>query len=306
MKDIPTSVIRFYGEPKYALEVVEKKEITFIHNYLMNDPFDPYLVFETDFEKNYQALLQHVRAQHPEDIDWFSRCILESNWQRFLNEIDEFLLSLKRQLFLFSTSAEKDGVRPVDNLYMWGHYGRGHRGVAIEFNTDPLEKDVKKLHTQYTGTPINLSCWVQIDYVDDMSLITAEMFYQFYRQEHQINSGWQQERQETELDRHYKKMEKAKSKVWEKENEWRIRWSGNDPGTNFAAADIARLTQEQIQKWFLVKCPITQSSIKAIYLGLGLNQDIAEQIKERTRSNFPDARIYTAKKEHGRFGLEFQ
>jgi len=61
----PAAVTRFYGTVDYALDVIRTKQIAFVHVSLLNDPFDPYCFFETDFEGKYQNLLRYVKQHHP-------------------------------------------------------------------------------------------------------------------------------------------------------------------------------------------------------------------------------------------------
>ena len=37
---------------------------------------------------------------------------------------------------------------------MWGHYGNGHRGVAIEFDTQELAKAALNHHEAQAGAPL--------------------------------------------------------------------------------------------------------------------------------------------------------
>ena len=53
----PATVTRFYGTADYALDVIRAKQIAFVHVSLLNDPFDPYCFFETDFEGKYRKRL---------------------------------------------------------------------------------------------------------------------------------------------------------------------------------------------------------------------------------------------------------
>jgi len=49
--DTPQQVTRFYGTVNYAMDVIKNKQIAFVHASMLNDPFDPYCFFETDFEE---------------------------------------------------------------------------------------------------------------------------------------------------------------------------------------------------------------------------------------------------------------
>ena len=68
----PQHVIRFYGNPQYALESIGFKEITFLHSDKLNDPLDPPFYFMTDFNKDYQVLINYIQQQHSRDLQRFN------------------------------------------------------------------------------------------------------------------------------------------------------------------------------------------------------------------------------------------
>lgn len=67
---LPTRVVRFFGSTDYAHDPLAHREATFVHVSKLNDPFDPYFAFATDFGEDYSALLAHVEKRHPQDADW--------------------------------------------------------------------------------------------------------------------------------------------------------------------------------------------------------------------------------------------
>jgi hypothetical protein len=64
---LPKHVVRFYGTVDFALDAIAHRQMTFVHVSRLNDPFDPYFFFETDFQGKYSELLKYVRKKHPED-----------------------------------------------------------------------------------------------------------------------------------------------------------------------------------------------------------------------------------------------
>src|SRR5271165_199021 len=64
--ETPQQVVRFYGTVDYAIDVIKNRQIAFAHVSTLNDPFDPYYFFETDFGDSYQNLIAHVRRNHPD------------------------------------------------------------------------------------------------------------------------------------------------------------------------------------------------------------------------------------------------
>ena len=68
---------------------------------------------------------------------------------------------------------------------MWGHYGNGHRGIAIEFDTRTLADAVLKHHEAENGKPSEESeVWTKIEYKKTFGPITLEYVYEFMKQEH--------------------------------------------------------------------------------------------------------------------------
>jgi hypothetical protein len=123
----PPTVTRFYGTVDYAVDLIRTKQIAFVHVSLLNDPFDPYCFFETDFEDKYQNLLRYVQRHHPKDMPWFRAQVTAQSWGKTVRQLKKYLNALRKHTFMLSTSAPLDGIHPKDNLYMWGHYGNGHR-----------------------------------------------------------------------------------------------------------------------------------------------------------------------------------
>ena len=146
---VPCQVTRFYGNVDFATDVIANKQITFVHASLLNDPFDPYGFFETDFGDSYPNLLKHVREQHPSELPWFRARVTAESWGRTVIELKAYLRRLRDTTFVLSTCAEYPGVRAEHNLYMWGHYANGHRGIAIEFNTQALTEAVLEHHARH-------------------------------------------------------------------------------------------------------------------------------------------------------------
>lgn len=287
--EIPSCVTRFYGSTTYARDVIENKRIAFIHASMLNDPFDPYCFFETDFEASYQNLLLHVRNRHPGDLPWFRAHVTPQSWGATVRELESHLQKVRQTSFILSTSAPLPNRHPKDNLYMWGHYGRGHRGIAMEYDTEALAKAVLAHHEAENGKPLEeTSVWAKIEYVTTFSPIAAEHVYEFMKQERDVASGRIATRVMTQLDLYYSRMSIVKGDVWQSENEWRLMWRNEEAGRT------------------IYKCPISSDCITAIYLGLSIAQEDEEAVVSGARLNFPDAVIMKAAKRHGDLALEFK
>lgn len=161
----PNQVMRFYGNVQYALECIALKQITFLHIDKLNDPFDPYFYFETDFNDDYQEIINFIQHNNKNDLLNFKQTLPEEKWERALKGMREYLYNTLNNICVFSTIEIFEEKHPKDNLYMWSHYGYGHRGVAIEFNTYLLAKAVLSSMKNQKGATNNVNeVWSKIDY----------------------------------------------------------------------------------------------------------------------------------------------
>jgi hypothetical protein len=67
MSYTPATLTRFYGNPCFGLDVLENLQVAFVRVTLLNDPFDPYGFFETEFD-GYLDLFRYVQKHHPRDL----------------------------------------------------------------------------------------------------------------------------------------------------------------------------------------------------------------------------------------------
>jgi Protein of unknown function (DUF2971). len=286
--DLPQNVMRFYGNPQYAIDSIGFKEITFLHPDKLNDPFDPNFFFETDFNENYSSLYNYVQQCHLSDLQIFKSRLPEANWKRFVEQIESYFNSLRNNAFVFSTSAVDQNIHPKDNLYMWGHYGNGHRSVAIEFDTNLLKKSLWEKTIKLNGEKIDDNeIFFQIKYPVEMPNITCESIFQFIinDNENSDEEAWAA----TELGKIIQSRIISKSKGWEIENEWRFLMRRNDE------------TNLKIQRLSLL-----DETISAIYLGCRINEDIKEDLISETKRGFPNANIFLGKRVKGAFVLEWE
>ena len=287
---IPQSVFRFYGTPNFALDAIDNTHITFILVSLLNDPFDPYFFLETDFAEKRSALLKFVETNHANDLGWFKRSVTAESWDKTMKELKERVSYWRSSTFLFCTSAEEDGFHPRDSLYMWGHYGNGHRGVAIEFDTERLARDATDRTIPLEGSEsVNpAEVWEKVMYTDEMSPISGEEYYQFMKQEIDLRAGKIFERTVTKLEARYRNMTRIKSSAWSAEREWRLMWRNDET------------------RMKIYRCPIGERSIVNLYLGLNLSPGAETDFVVEATRNFPAAGVFKAKKRFGSFGLEFE
>jgi len=286
--EVPKRVARFYGTIDYAMDVVENSQIAFVHVSMLNDPFDPYCFFETDFGDSYQNLIAQVKKNHPSDMAWFRARVTPQSWGRTVKDLKAHLQMVRETAFVLSTSAARSDLRPMESLYMWGHYANGHRGLAIEFDTEALANAVLKHHETENGTPSEeRNVWAKIEYAKRFNPITAEYVYEFVKRHAESSKRKTIIEEPTQLDRYYNRMTTIKSDVWQSENEWRLMWRNTE------------------NKAKIYKCPIGRDAITSILLGLNLTQERAEELIGAVRKNFPAASILRARKRHGDLALDF-
>lgn len=202
------------------------------------------------------------------------------NWMYSVNNLKKYFNSLREQTYVFSTVRVEANIHPKDNLYMWGHYAYGHRGIAIEF--DPVEiasKFIEDYNTQHVDKIRIEDVWIKVDYEDDLSPITKEMFFDFIK-ETVTNEG-----RKTLLHKYYDSIAKSKSAIWKNENEWRLLWQRDD-------------TKRKIQK-----VPINEKAIVAVYIGLSASKGTEEDILFEIKRIYPHAKVFRAEKVFGSFAL---
>jgi len=279
---------RFYGNLKFASDVLENKRVTFIHVSLLNDPFDPYCFFETDFGDSYLNFLKYMKSHHSRELPLFRGHVTPQSWNRTTRDLTNALRRIREIAFVLSMTRERGGRHPKDNLYMWGHYANGHRGVAIEFDMDALRRSVFAQHAAVNQAPSSeTEVWAEMHYRSKFSPLSAEQIYQFLKQEIDAERGRIAVKVTTDLERHYSHVTTMKSDVWQNENEWRLMWRNDE-------------TDEKIYQ-----CPISGDSIVNIFFGMCIQPDERQQFVHSAKASFPKASLYAAKKRYGDLALDF-
>jgi hypothetical protein len=286
---VPVTVTRFYGTVEYALDLIRNRELAFVHVSLLNDPFDPYCFFETDFEGKYPNLLRYVQQHYPKHMPWFRAQVTPQSWGKTVRELRAHLDDYRKHTYMLSTSAPLADAHPKDNLYMWGHYGNGHRGVAIEFDTQKVAASVIAHHERENDTSLeDRAVWSKVEYVATFAPITADDVFDFLKQqkERELRSTSVLVEETGRLVEYYKQMAIIKSDVWKAENEWRL-------------MSRSRTTTAPV-----FKCPISAECITNIFVGLAFGEGAQGFIQEAKQA-FPDAGIFQATKRHGDLSLDF-
>lgn len=283
MQEIPKYVMRFYCNADYALECISLKQITFIHVAKLNDPFDPIVDCATNFNDDYASLLAYLEQYHYTQLALFKEKLPEQNWNEIVAGWAKSAREMLATMFVFSTCAVTEWNHPRDNLYMWGHYGNGHRGIAIEFNTTVLAESFEKQDVSGSD-PI----WWEMDYIKDIPRITCEDIFEFVMnvQPNKDNlESYGPKLTSVMLERFH-----SKSEIWKSEDEWRL-----------------ALTNDNT-KMKILRHDLPDNAITAIYLGCR----VAEQEQARNdfvyekQRNFPSATVFIAKVRKGEYALDFE
>lgn len=290
MAQPPNRVMRFYGNLQYALETIALKQITFLHIDKLNDPFDSHLSFETDFGGDYQTLIDYAQHHHTKDFKIFKSRLPQQNWESFLDYMELSSNNLRNGYFIFSTSGISEENHPKDNLYMWSHYGNGHRGVAMEFYTSLLAKAVLQRQKMLGGEDVDIDeIWFKINYLNEIPKITCEHIINFVINDVPVPDeiAWLK----TELADIIRQRSSSKNIGWKIEQEWRLAWHNDDTRLNIQRLDLI------------------EDTITALYLGFRyslhddyMNDDLIFEIKR----NFPKAEIFKARKGKGKYLLDFE
>jgi len=271
----PLSLVRFYGNPDYAIDCIETKKLTLPHISKFNDPFDPALDFITEFQGDYDLFLNWVQINKSNSkAKEFKKILTRQVWKKTFNNLKSYAKTTKNSMFAACfCESNINEAHPKDNLYMWGHYANGHRGIAIEFDTKVL---ISKFGNK---------CVYKIEYVDELPRITYEEGYKFFMFPDSI------ELQDL-IRQKYDQIIRSKSKKWWKlEKEWRLMWTNDETILSYCKVPVEGL--------------LPDNAILAIYLGCELDPNIIPKITVQAKKNHPNATIYKAEKVANTLALKF-
>jgi hypothetical protein len=283
MRPPPARLTRFYSNIDFAKDVFQSQSITLIRVMLMNDPFDPYFEFLTDFEDRYSAILNWIAANHgPGEVRWFKQLMPYQSWRTFLQDVNSKNADFKKNTFIFCASAPLGELEPAHNLYMWGHYCAGHRGVAIEFDAEAVAASMieqqMKIHPDWEK---DRKLWTRMIYRDAIDHLTAGDLYEFLKLPPEREP-------ESRFFRHLNTISRIKSTAWQSEQEWRLMWQNDQIEEN------------------IYKVPIQPGSIRRVIVGVRVADDVSADIAAACRSGFPDAEVVRASTRRGEFALDFR
>ena len=235
---------------------------------------------------NRAVLLRWVKQHHPSKLRWIRENVTVEGFSGGFKRVQQNFDERRQNTYLFCTSAGNEGLHPKCNLYLWGHYGLGHRGVALEFKTAHLARDVLA-HSDPEGR-LNLETsdlWVKVDYKAQVTPLSPEAYFNFVvsgfptgdrRESPGYNGIWQ----------FLERTLRTKHTVWRLENEWRLLWTSDSGGD-------------------IYHCPVSRDSIVGIYLGLRIDGPLKKDLLTLVRSKMSGVPVFEAKKTDGNFALEW-
>ncbi len=282
---IPKTVTRFYGKVEYALDVIATKSIAFIQNRLMNDPFDYYFFIETEFA-NRAEFLRWVELHQPDKLRFVRKIASYEGFTAGFERVKDAFNERRQSTYLFSTSAEDEDAHPKSNLYMWGHYGFGHRGIALEFDTTILAQSLLAHGDPESRLKLKVTdLWVKVDYRAQVTPLSHQAYLDF------ILSGPPSDDSSESpglsgIVSFLNQTLKTKHTVWSMEREWRLLWSNDSRGNVY-------------------HCPIQEGCVSGIYLGLRIDDEDKRRLLSTVESRMPDVPVFQAKKVKSKFALEW-
>jgi hypothetical protein len=95
----PAGVTRFYANTNFGLDILENQQVALVRVTLLNDPFDPYGFFETDFG-NYINLSRYIQKHHARDRGWFRVHVTARSWGKTERELKAYMAGLRRDTFV--------------------------------------------------------------------------------------------------------------------------------------------------------------------------------------------------------------
>ena len=277
----PLSLARFYRTTDYAVELLRDLSIALVRAPLLNDPFDPYFFFETDVSGGFQKFIKDIDAAYPGEGKRIRKVSGPMEWRKTMEGLQKIHKSFREHTYILSFTSGSDNTKAHDNLYLWGHYADGHRGLCIEFDTESLSLAISNAHEAETGKSPSISVWNKIIYRNSVPVISNRRLYEMA-----INTGL--------IERYATEVVTIKHTAWSQENEWRLMWRPPN------AASPPEDTLEAVHR---VRIP--PNAIKRLYLGMRMPAETALQIQSAAKECCPGAEIWDASKKAGALALEF-
>lgn len=284
-----------YASPRTALSILESKNVRYSSPLTFNDPFDLQsgLHFDFDISTLHERVLDKLQqfAASPtvppidESDPWGEIVKLVRDHypthgfprDRFRQLTGDLFASLVEAIELTRKQYQDQwytllpGIRVFcvsekrDDLLMWAHYAKDHTGAVFEFLSLPKEDNPLSIARSIVYVNNPPAFFTENEWLDDILSV-----------------------RELDIDGLYKRYAYYKSSHWIYEREWRV-WYPTIPPSDGLYEDV----------------PIRQSEFASLYIGCRSEPDFTARAISLTRSAFPNARIYKAKKREGVYGLEY-
>ena len=153
----------------------------------------------------------------------------------------------------------------MENILLWGHYTKGHKGAVIEFIA---QND-------------NFFCAAkEVTYQDNF----PKLFENFHEMSVMISRGLTKETK----DKIYKTSALTKSSHWRYEKEWRIMFPFSKDNTTAPQA-----------------MPFNHGDVHAVYLGCKIHPEKFNEISEILKNDFPLVKVFKAVPNSEKYSLDF-
>lgn len=182
--DIPKRLYKYRSGTAQDLTNLSNAKLWFSHPTQFNDPFDcAYDIVIPKLSREQCVSIFKRLASRPHDANWLSK---------FSDE------DLQCQIPAGLKSAVESGLNAVggvscfsainDNLLMWGHYGRGHRGFCLEFDTSADPAFLKSHKVRYSNAipQLGVETFLDGDFSQLMGLLLTKAKCWEYEQEWRV------------------------------------------------------------------------------------------------------------------------
>jgi len=285
-----------YANPGTVLTILESKSVRYSSPLTFNDPFDLQsgLHFDFDVSTLQEKVLDKLQefaaspiAPPTDESDPWGKIVrtVRDHYpthgfprEHFRQLTGDLFASLIEQIEFTRNKYQEHwwytllpGLRVFcvseerDDLLMWAHYARDHTGAVFEFLSLPEEDNPLSVARPIEYVSSPPPFFSENEWLDDILSV-----------------------RQLDTDGLYKRYAYYKSSNWAYEREWRV-WYPHIPPPGDLYEDV----------------PIRESEFASLYIGCRAEPDFATKAISLTRSAFPNARIYRARKRVDVYGLEY-
>jgi len=173
-----------------------------LHKWFCREIISLYMKDRATFSKDPSFMKTLLQKESPDELFLAQRAQLTSDKLLPLGD-SQFMTEAKRSAYIYCFSAASVN----SNILMWSHYGRGHAGVALEFDFEPAQFNNRLLKVTYPKKNIRGGVFSPKDLIDLLTNSSSKMTQEWF----------------------FRKTSFIKHKDWEYEQEWRFISYPQDP-----------------------------------------------------------------------------